>query len=113
LHRTAAALAVLCFSSLIAGCAAPAFAPGASGTCADRAPRCGSAECVPAFRCDGRLRRDVDTDAPLFLAPSAVTASRAPRFHDDGAVCRDPETGAPLYEEVSGGEVVRVLVSRP
>lgn len=101
--RKPAAL-VLAAAGLIslAGCAAPA-ASGPSDMVDDL-------RCVPSFCADGRLRRDLATDAPLFLAPAEALAARAPRFNDDGSVCRDSESATPLYEDVSGGEVVRVLV---
>ena len=87
---------------LLAGCAAPS-SPAPAGPVDDLA-------CVPSFGADGRVRRDVATDAPLFVAPAESLAARCPRFNDDGTVCRDAETGDVLYEEVSGGEVVRVLL---
>ena len=69
--------------------------------------------CVPSFSSDGRVRRDLETGAPLFVASAGSLEARAPRFNPDGTVARDPETGAPIYEEVSAGEVVRVLVATP
>jgi hypothetical protein len=89
---------------LLAGCASapPPAEPAPSITA-----------CVPAFCADGRFRRDILTDAPLFEAPAESLARRAPRFNGDGTVGRDLETGAPLYDEVSGGEVVRVFVLVP
>ena len=104
------AAAMLAFAAVaLAGCASPA--PCDRGTAAD--PVLSLDACVPAFCPDGRLRRDIATDAPLFVARAVAMASRAPRFNDDGTVGRDPETGAPLYEDVAGGEVVRVLVALP
>ncbi len=102
--------------SLVAGCAAASGTPAGSdsascsaASCSDRS--CAVDTCVPAFCPDGRLRRDVATDAPVFVAAGLEVAARAPRFNDDGTVGRDSETGSPLYEEVSDGHVVRVLVS--
>lgn len=121
MHRTAAAL--LALSSLfplgvLSGCASAAGPSrdelaGASAPASCAPPlgaACAAIPCVPAFTPDGRLRRDVITDAPLFVAAHSSLASRAPRFNDDGSVCRDPESGALLYEDVAGGRVVRVLV---
>lgn len=112
--RTGLALLAL---SLLAGCAAASR----SATSPDPIPLCGTTSCrggayaieacIPVFGPDGRLRRDFATDAPVFVAPEAVVASRAPRFNDDGTVCRDAATGSLLYEDLSGGRVVRVLVS--
>ena len=99
--------AALLTAALLAGCAAPSSpspSPGAAGV---------ELLCIPAFRADGSLRRDPVTDAPLFVAPVEALATRAPRFAEDGSVCRDAETGAPLYDEVAGGEVIRVLVASP
>ena len=69
--------------------------------------------CVPSFSSDGRVRRDLETGAPLFVVATGSLEARAPRFNTDGTVARDPETAAPIYEEVSAGEVVRVLVATP
>ena len=102
MKKTAALVLAVAVSCSLAGCAAPA----ASGP----SDAVGDLRCVPSFCADGRLRRDLATDAPLFTAPADALAARAPRFNDDGTVCRDSESAAPLYEDVSGGEVVRVLV---
>jgi len=93
---------------LLAGCASAT--PGEGPPCA--APSSITA-CVPAFCADGRHRRDILTDAPLFEASAESLAARAPRFNGDGTVGRDLATGAPLYDEVAGGEVVRVFVLVP
>jgi hypothetical protein len=116
MNRLAALLLVLS-STLLAGCASasglsselpPGLPPGPCG--APGARTCGPDTLVPVFCPDGRLRRDVTTDAPVFGADRSIRVSRAPRFNADGSVCRDPETGAPLYDEVAEGRVVRVLV---
>jgi len=93
----------------LAGCAA-AMPAGTPPCCGEGS---GSACAVPAFGCDGRVKRDLPTDAPLFVARSEALAGRAPRFEDDGTVARDPETGLPLYEERVGGVVARVFVALP
>jgi len=102
------ALLSLAAFPLFAGCmsAAPSCAPGAVETAS-------AEDAVPCFCRDGRVRRDLETDAPLFAARGEALAALAPRFNGDGSVARDPETGAPLYEEVSGGLVARVLVAMP
>jgi hypothetical protein len=116
--RAALAASALFPLLALAGCAAPActVAPPAE-TPAAETPAAAAAEpavCpVPAFGVDGRVRRDLDTEAPLFVARSGDIALRAPRFRPDGSVARDPESGAPLYEEVAAGCVVRVLVLLP
>ncbi len=103
--KTGAFLLAAAVLGSLGGCAAPScrgvpsFEPESSLTA-----------CVPAFCADGRVRRDIATDAPLFVAAPGSLSARAPRFNDDGTVCRDPETGSPLHEEVAGGEVVRGLV---
>ena len=118
--RAALAASALFPLLALAGCAAPArtVAPPAemppAETPAAAAAAAEPAACpVPAFRVDGRVRRDLETEAPLFVARSGDIARRAPRFHPDGSVARDPESGAPLYEEVAAGCVVRVLVLLP
>ena len=68
---------------------------------------------APVFGPDGRLRRDLETGAPVFVTSAGDFASRAPRFNGDGTVARDPESGLPIYEDVSAGEVVRVVVATP
>ena len=73
-------------------------------------PRALGEEAVPCFSCDGRVRRDVETGAPMFCAGSNVVGDLAPRFNADGTVARDPETGSPLYDETRSGVVSRVLV---
>jgi hypothetical protein len=106
---------------LLGGCAAASGTPGGNDTASCAVVSCGPSTCgqvpcaidafVPSFCPDGRLRRDVATDAPMFVVPGPDVAALAPRFNDDGTVCRDTETGSPLYEEVSDGQVVRVIVS--
>ena len=113
LARIAAASlpALLAASALlaVAGCASPA-ADDALPCCGRECPA--AAALAPAFREDGRVRRDLDTGAPLFTADPSALPARAPRFHPDGSVARDVASGAPLFEEMSGGTVVRVLVLR-
>jgi hypothetical protein len=103
--KTAALLLAFAALGASGGCAAPPSPAGPAFPCESSLT-----DCVPAFYADGRVRRDLATDAPLFTAPAEALAALAPRFNDDGTVCRDPESGTPLYEEVCCGEVVRVLV---
>ncbi len=106
------ALAVLCslsLSVLASGCVSDG--PVARPSREAAVVRCDGS--VPAFSCDGRVRRDLDTGAPLFVAAAESLASRAPRFTAEGAIARDLETGAPMYDVIASGEVVRVLVSMP
>jgi hypothetical protein len=110
LHRPSAILFLssAALLSSLAGCASAGGPPSSCGT--SLASCLAEVPCVPDFCPDGRLRRDLLTDAPLFVAAPASLASQAPRFNDDGSVCRDSATGAPLYEDVAEGKVVRVLV---
>ena len=110
MKRPTVSLCTLALASLISACAAPP-APREEfcRVFGEEPVSCG----VPAFCADGRLRRDVLTEAPLFTACAADVEARAPRFHDDGTVARDLETGAPVYEERLDGAVVRVLVVLP
>lgn len=109
LKNAARAALVLAALPLLAGCSL--FSPA----CAPAVAPCEAAASgeVPCFGLDGRLRRDLETDAPVFAARPEALAARAPRFNDDGSVARDPESGAPLYEELRGGLVARVLVAMP
>jgi hypothetical protein len=94
----------LLLAALAAGCAsAPRPVPGE-----DAAP--GE---VPSFDRFGSIRRDLETGAPVWVAPAGGMEARAPRFLPDGSVARDPATGAPLYEDRRGGVVARVLVALP
>lgn len=110
---SAVSLCTLAAASALAACAAPSNPreeyPALDVAAVEAASPCGT----PAFSADGRLRRDVLTEAPLFTAHAADVQARAPRFNDDGTVARDPETGAPVYEELRDGAVVRVLVVLP
>jgi hypothetical protein len=106
---------ILALAGLVAaaGCAFPAPSCCSRGDDAASDTEVGCVPCVPAFSSDGRLRRDLETGAPVYVAAARSLAARAPRFEADGCVSRDPESGAPLYEEVASGEVVRVFVALP